>query len=102
ARQSRMSTRTGPRAAEGHVLLVDPPVIDASTGARGSAATLANRWALPFLRAGRQTIGFGLARTAVEIRLTGLRESLREGFGPRSRVRGYRGGYLPTERRAIE
>ena len=39
---------------------------------------------------------------AVEILLTGLRESLRESYGPRSRVRGYRGGYLPTERRAIE
>ena len=34
--------------------------------------------------------------------LTGLREALREELGPRSRVRGYRGGYLPTERRAIE
>jgi DEAD/DEAH box helicase domain-containing protein len=38
----------------------------------------------------------------VELLLTGLRESLRESFGPRSRLRGYRGGYLPTERRAIE
>src|SRR5688572_32347220 len=43
-----------------------------------------------------------LFRSAVEILLTGLREALRESFGPRSRVRGYRGGYLPTERRAIE
>jgi DEAD/DEAH box helicase domain-containing protein len=64
--------------------------------------TLAQRWALPFLRAGRQTIVFGRSRVAVELLLTGLRESLREGRGPRSRVRGYRGGYLPTERRAIE
>jgi DEAD/DEAH box helicase domain-containing protein len=39
---------------------------------------------------------------SVELLLTGLRESLRESFGPRSRLRGYRGGYLPTERRAIE
>jgi DEAD/DEAH box helicase domain-containing protein len=38
----------------------------------------------------------------VELLLTGLREALREGRGPVSRVRGYRGGYLPTERRAIE
>jgi DEAD/DEAH box helicase domain-containing protein len=38
----------------------------------------------------------------VELILTGLRESLREHGGPRARVRGYRGGYLPTERRAIE
>src|SRR4030095_14583205 len=58
--------------------------------------------ALPFLRAGRQTIVFGRARTAVEILLTRLREALREHLGPRSRIRGYRGGYLPTERRAIE
>ncbi|MFL5756961.1 MAG: DEAD/DEAH box helicase, partial [Chloroflexota bacterium] len=42
------------------------------------------------------------ARTSVEIILSGLREALRESFGPRSRVRGYRGGYLPTERRSIE
>src|SRR5688572_32662504 len=43
-----------------------------------------------------------LFRSAVEIILSGLREALRESYGPRSRVRVYRGGYLPTERRAIE
>ena len=94
----RNGAPSGPR----HLLLVDPPIVDAASGARGSALTLAQRWALPFLRAGRQTIVFGRSRTAVELLLTGLRETLREGFGPRSRVRGYRGGYLPTERRAIE
>jgi DEAD/DEAH box helicase domain-containing protein len=101
-RDARVVDRNGAPSGERHVLLVDPPVLDAATGARGSALTLANRWALPFLRAGRQTIVFGRARTSVEILLTGLREALREGFGPRSRIRGYRGGYLPTERRAIE
>ena len=45
---------------------------------------------------------FARARVAVEIILTRLREALREHLGPRSRIRGYRGGYLPTERRAIE
>jgi len=94
--------RSGAPAGERHLLFVDPPVIDAASGARGSALTLAQRWALPFLRAGRQTIVFGRSRTAVELILTGLRETLREHAGPRSRVRGYRGGYLPTERRAIE
>ncbi len=94
--------RSGAPAGERHLLFVDPPVIDAASGARGSALTLAQRWALPFLRAGRQTIVFGRSRTAVELILTGLRETLREHAGPRSRVRGYRGGYLPTERRSIE
>jgi DEAD/DEAH box helicase domain-containing protein len=101
-RPARLVDRAGAPSGERHILLVDPPILDAATGARGSAVTLANRWALPFLRAGRQTIVFGRSRVAVEILLTGLREALREGFGPRSRIRGYRGGYLPTERRAIE
>ena len=94
--------RSGAPSGKRHLLFVDPPVVDAASGARGSSLTLAQRWALPFLRAGRQTIVFGRSRTAVELILTGLRESLREHAGPRSRVRGYRGGYLPTERRAIE
>jgi DEAD/DEAH box helicase domain-containing protein len=101
-RPARLIDRNGAPSGARHVLLVDPPLLDPATGARGSALTLANRWALPFLRAGRQTIVFGRTRTAVELLLTGLREALREANGPRSRVRGYRGGYLPTERRAIE
>jgi len=101
-RAPRLIDRNGAPSGKRHVLLVDPPLLDQATGARGSALTHAQRWALPFLRAGRQTIVFGRARTAVEIILTGLRESLREHLGPRSRIRGYRGGYLPTERRAIE
>src|SRR5690349_5378234 len=101
-RPVRVVDRTGAPAGERHVLLVDPPLLDPASGARGSAVTLAQRWALPFLRAGRQTIVFGRTRVAVELLLTGLRESLRESYGPRTRVRGYRGGYLPTERRAIE
>lgn len=101
-RPARVVDRNGAPAGERHLLLVDPPLLDPATGARGSSLTLANRWALPFLRAGRQTIVFGRSRTSVELLLTGLREALREAHGPRTRIRGYRGGYLPSERRAIE
>ncbi|MGH2464748.1 MAG: DEAD/DEAH box helicase, partial [Candidatus Limnocylindrales bacterium] len=87
-RVPQLIDRNGAPSGERHLLLVDPPLLDGATGARGSALTLANRWALPFLRAGRQTIVFGRSRTAVELLLTGLRESLREHAGPRSRVRG--------------
>ena len=83
-RPVRLVDRNGAPAGERHVLLVDPPVIEPASGARGSAVTLAQRWALPFLRAGRQTIVFGRSRVAVELLLTGLRESLRESYGPRT------------------
>src|SRR3954470_2497045 len=101
-RPMRLIDRNGAPSGEKHLLLVDPPILDAATGARGSALTLAQRWALPFLRAGRQTVVFGKSRVAVEIMLSNLRETLRSDLGPRSRIRGYRAGYLPTERRSIE
>ncbi|MBF8290963.1 MAG: box helicase domain protein, partial [Chloroflexi bacterium] len=101
-RLPRLIDLNGAPRGERHLLLVNPPILDPATGARSSALTHAQRWALPFIRAGRQTIVFGRTRVAVEIILTGLREALREHLGPRSRIRGYRGGYLPTERRAIE
>ena len=101
-RSPRLIDQNGAPRGERHLLLVNPPLMDKATGARTSALSHAQRWALPFLRAGRQTIVFGRARVAVEILLTGLREAMREHLGPRSRIRGYRGGYLPSERRSIE
>jgi DEAD/DEAH box helicase domain-containing protein len=101
-RPARLVDRNGAPSGERHVLLVDPPLIHPTTGARGSELTLAQRWALPFLKAGRQTVVFGRTRVAVEVMLSNLRETLRADLGPRSRVRGYRSGYLPTERRSVE
>jgi DEAD/DEAH box helicase domain-containing protein len=101
-RHPRLVDRSGAPSGERHVVVLDPPMVDASLGARGSALGLAERLALGFLRAGRQTIVFGRTRVSVELLLSALREALREGYGPHTRIRGYRGGYLPTERRAIE
>src|SRR6187549_1283140 len=92
----------GAPAGEKHVVVLNPPVIDERQGIRPGPLGLAHETALGFLRAGRQTIVFGKARVAVELLLTSLREAFREGRGPRERIRGYRGGYLPTERREIE
>jgi DEAD/DEAH box helicase domain-containing protein len=94
--------RNGAPAGEKHVVVLNPPLVDPRLGVRGSGLGLARRAALAFLRAGRQTIVFGRSRHAVELILSGLRDNLQEGRGPVSRVRGYRSGYLPTERRAIE
>ncbi len=101
-RPVRVIDRNGAPSGEKHVVVLDPPVRDTRTGARPAPSGLAQRSALAFLRAGRQTIVFGRSRVQVELMLTSLREQLREGRGPLDRVRGYRGGYLPSERRAIE
>ncbi len=49
-----------------------------------------------------QTIIFAQYRLQVEILLTYLRERFKEPFGRNIRVAGYRGGYLPNQRREIE
>jgi DEAD/DEAH box helicase domain-containing protein len=63
-RAARPRGRNGAPSGERHILMVQPPLLDPATGARGSAQTLATRWALPFLRAGRQTLVFGRSRWA--------------------------------------
>ncbi len=101
-RPLRVVDRSGAPAAEKHVVVLDPPVRDPRPGIRPGASGLARRVALAFLRAGRQTIVFGRSRVQVELLLSALRDAMRDGRGPADRVRGYRGGYLPSERRAIE
>jgi DEAD/DEAH box helicase domain-containing protein len=101
-RRPQLVDRNGAPSGEKRVIVLNPPVVDARLGVRAGPWSLVERSALAFLRADRQTIVFGRSRTSVELLLTRLREALREGRGPVSRLRGYRGGYLPTERRAIE
>lgn len=101
-RPFRVIDRSGAPRGERHVVVLDPPPIDRRSGIRPGPHSLSYRAALSFLRAERQTIVFGRARVAVELLLTSLREAMREGRGPIGRIRGYRSGYLPTERRAIE
>ncbi len=101
-RESLCIDESGAPAGERHVLVLDPPLLDPALGARASSFALAERVALALLRSGHQTIVFGRSRVSVELLLTALRDAMREGRGPGDRVRGYRGGYLPSERRAIE
>ena len=101
-RPFRVIDRSGAPQGERHVVVLDPPPLDRRSGVRPGPHGLSYRAALAFLRAGRQTIVFGRARVAVELLLSSLREAMREGRGPIERVRGYRSGYLPSERRAIE
>jgi DEAD/DEAH box helicase domain-containing protein len=94
--------RNGAPSGARTIAVVNPPVVNPELGVRASSARRSARLALDFLRADCQTIVFGSSRLQVELILTTLREALREGRGPWQRIRGYRSGYLPTERRAIE
>lgn len=101
-RPFRVIDKSGAPQGERHIVVLDPPPLDPRSGVRPGPHHLSQRAALSFLRAGRQTIVFGRARVAVELLLSSLREAMREGRGPIDRIRGYRSGYLPSERRAIE
>ena len=51
---------------------------------------------------GIQTITFARSRVTVEVLTRYLKDAVRDPLGNAGRVRGYRGGYLPTQRREIE
>lgn len=85
-----------------HVLFYNPPLRNAELGLRASAADEAAHLTLRLLQAGVQTIVFARSRLSVELLLRDLRErAARAGF-PTEMIQGYRGGYLPQERRTIE
>lgn len=82
-----------------HFLLFNPPVVNADLGIRRSALAESVRLAQDLLSHQVQTILFGGSRRAVELALSDLRR--REAIAP-ERLRGYRSGYLPQQRRQIE
>ena len=93
---------SGAPAGKKVVALYNPPVVNRELGIRRSAMQVARRIAATLITGGVQTLVFAPSRTSVEILLTYLQRELNRRPGTPERVRGYRGGYLPNERRAIE
>jgi DEAD/DEAH box helicase domain-containing protein len=93
---------SGAPTSERHVILYNPPVVNRELGIRRSSLLEARDLALRFLSEDVRTIVFARSRLAVEVLLSYLKEATRNTIGESNRVRGYRGGYLPGERRAIE
>jgi DEAD/DEAH box helicase domain-containing protein len=92
----------GAPQGEKHLIFYNPPLVDPTLGIRRSATLQARDIAAHFLAADVQTILFARARLTTEVLLGYLRdEATVAGVDP-ERVRGYRGGYLPLERREIE
>lgn len=92
----------GAPAGERHFLFFNPPVVNAELGIRKSAIKEVSRLTSQFLDRDIQSIVFARSRLTVEILTTYLKDALRRRGKDHNLVRGYRGGYLPTERRAIE
>ncbi len=95
-------SENGAPRGEKHFVFYNPPVVNPELGIRRSAVKETRKLAGRFLGTGAQLIVFARSRMRVELLLTYLEQAGRK-VGIRSgEVRGYRGGYLPGERRAIE
>jgi DEAD/DEAH box helicase domain-containing protein len=84
-----------------HFLFYNPPIVNKPLNIRRSATLEVRKLAGELLKNKIQTIVFARSRVRVEILLTYLKELVKYQLGPKA-IRGYRGGYLPTERREIE
>lgn len=84
-----------------HFVFYNPPVVNKPLNIRRSATLEARNIAKLFLENDIQTIVFGRSRVRVEILLSYLQKIFQKKIG-KPKIRGYRGGYLPKQRREIE
>ncbi|RAK18953.1 DEAD/DEAH box helicase domain-containing protein [Anoxybacillus vitaminiphilus] len=91
----------GAPSGKKHFVFYNPPIVNKPLNIRRSATLEVRKLASEFLKHKIQTIVFARSRVRVEILLTYLQELVKNELGPKS-IRGYRGGYLPTQRREIE
>ena len=94
--------RNGAPTGERHIIFYNPPVVNRQLGIRKSALGETRALASMLVRNGIKTIVFAKSRVQVEVLTRQLKELVRNAVGQSDRVRGYRGGYLPGERREIE
>jgi len=92
----------GAPAAEKLFVFYNPPMVNRNLGIRRSYINETTRVAKEFLARNLQTIVFANSRLHTEVLLTYLRQANPAPIGQSEPIRGYRGGYLPGERRDIE
>ncbi|RSK51894.1 DEAD/DEAH box helicase [Bacillus canaveralius] len=84
-----------------HFVFYNPPLVNKPLNIRKSATVEVHSLAKQFLKNRIQTIVFARSRVRVEIILSHIQELVKKEIGTKS-IRGYRGGYLPKQRREIE
>ena len=92
----------GAPAGERHFVFYNPPVVNRQLGIRKGVVPEVRAISGMLLKNGVQTITFARSRLVVEVLTRYLKDMVRDPMGNAGRVRGYRGGYLPTQRREIE
>ena len=95
-------TESGAPTGRKHLLLWNPPVLNADLGLRASARSQTTRIARLAVRSGLKTIVFANTRLMVEVITKYLKDVFDRDPRKPARTFAYRGGYLPTERRATE
>ncbi|MDR7532679.1 MAG: DEAD/DEAH box helicase [Armatimonadota bacterium] len=94
--------RNGAPAGPKVFIMYNPPVLNRALGIRRDSILEAGRLAGEFIRNRIPLIAFARSRRTAELLTTAFKETAAiHGVGPH-RVAGYRAGYLPGERRAIE
>jgi DEAD/DEAH box helicase domain-containing protein len=94
--------RNGAPRGEKFFIFYNPPVVNRQLGIRRSYIHETRRMAMKFIEHNLQTLVFANNRLATEVLVTYLKDACDKGPLPTDTVRGYRGGYLPRERREIE
>jgi DEAD/DEAH box helicase domain-containing protein len=97
-----VQSENGAPAAEKTFVFYNPPVVNRALGIRRSYINEASRVSQEFLKHDLQTMVFANSRLHTELILTYLQQANPQFPGKQETIRGYRGGYLPTERREIE
>ena len=92
----------GAPAGEKYFIFYNPPVVNRFLGIRRSYINETSRVAQEFLKHNLQTLVFANSRLQTEVLLTYLQQANPMPPGQPPAIRGYRGGYLPGERREIE
>ncbi len=101
-REIELIDNNGAPSGERHFIFYNPPVVNEQLGIRQGVLGETRRLAGLLVRNGVQSIVFAKSRLQVEVLTRQLKELVTDPIGNSGRVRGYRGGYLPTERREIE
>ncbi|MDP4092961.1 MAG: DEAD/DEAH box helicase [Bacillota bacterium] len=101
-RKIELIDNNGSPSGEKHFIFYNPPLVNKELGIRKSSMLEAKNLAETLIRNNVQTIVFTRSRLNVEVLVTYLKEIFHNSMGKESSVRGYRGGYLPNQRREIE